>query len=238
MATGTRRGDALALRWEDVEFSSRQITIRRAITQRRLTTPKSGKARTVTMAGGLAADLFDLGAQQRVDAMRKGWPEVPQWVLCSEVGTPWDERNLERAWARVRRRAQKMGVRPLKLHTARHTFATLALEAGRSLRWVAEQLGHSDPALTLRVYAHALRSTEADLAFVDFGSAASGGDKGGPVAPESVSSRLQTALDGDGGVRESCNSLEILARREGFEPPTLRFEGLHLVARSMTCNAA
>ena len=176
------------------------------------------------MAGGLAADLFDLGAQRRVEAMRKGWPEVPPWVFCSDAGTPWDERNLERAWARVRRRAQKVGVRPLKLHTARHTFATLALEAGRSVRWVAEQLGHSDPALTLRVYAHALRATEADLAFVDFGSTVSSGDRGGLVAPESVSSRLQTALDGDGTVRESRNPLEILARREGFEPPTLRFE--------------
>ena len=38
------------------------------------------------MAGGLAADLFDLGAQRRVEAMRKGWPEVPPWVFCSDAG--------------------------------------------------------------------------------------------------------------------------------------------------------
>ena len=48
------------------------------------------------------------------------------------------------------------------------TWASFALEAGKSVRWVAEMLGHADPALTLRVYAHALRTEEADLAFADF----------------------------------------------------------------------
>lgn len=64
---------------------------------------------------------------------------------------------MERVWQRVRRKAQKQGVRPLKLHCARHTWATLALQAGKSLRCVADVLGHADPALTLRVYAHAMR---------------------------------------------------------------------------------
>jgi len=68
------------------------------------------------------------------------------------------------------RRAQKLGVRPLKLHAARHTFATLALEAGRSLRFVAEPLGHANPALTLRVHAHAVPVEGGDLEFADFGS--------------------------------------------------------------------
>lgn len=68
------------------------------------------------------------------------------------------------------RRAQKLGVRPLKLHAARHTFATLALQAGRSLRFVAEPLGHANPALTLRVHAHAVPVEGGDLAFADFGS--------------------------------------------------------------------
>ena len=38
----------------------------------------------------------------------------------------------------------------------RHTYASLALASGKSIRWVAAQLGHSNPELTLRVYAHAM----------------------------------------------------------------------------------
>jgi integrase len=98
---------------------------------------------------------------------------LSQWrVFCSEAGTPLDERNVTRTWERVRRRAQKAGVRPLKLHTTRHTFASLALAAGRSIRWVADQLGHSNPAFTLRPYAHALPVEDEDLGFADFGEPA------------------------------------------------------------------
>jgi len=76
---------------------------------------------------------------------------------------------VTRSWHRVRRKAQGKGVRPLRLHDARHTYASLALAAGKSVRWVASQLGHSNPELTLRVYAHALREEETDLSFLDFG---------------------------------------------------------------------
>jgi integrase len=94
---------------------------------------------------------------------------VPEWVFCSETGTHPDPRNVERVWGRVRRRAQKQGIRPLKLHRARHTWATFALHAGKSIRWVAEQLDHADPGFTLRVYAHTMREEETDLSFAEFG---------------------------------------------------------------------
>jgi integrase len=55
---------------------------------------------------------------------------------------------------------KKQGIRPLELHSTRHTWATMALQAGKSVRWVAEVLGHGDPAFTLRVYAHAMREKE------------------------------------------------------------------------------
>jgi len=86
---------------------------------------------------------------------------------------------VNRCWARVRRRAHRRGVRPLKLHAA-----TLALEAGKSVRWVADQLGHADPALTLRVHAHALATDPGDLGFVDSSRALS---SDGPTAPDGPS---------------------------------------------------
>ena len=97
--------------------------------------------------------VFDLLAERRREAMQRGFLE---WVFCSEAGTALEERNVLRSWERVRRRALKLGVRPLRLHAARHTFATLALQPGKNVRWVADQLAHTDPALTLRVYAHML----------------------------------------------------------------------------------
>jgi hypothetical protein len=76
--------------------------------------------------------------------------------------------NFERVWRRLRRRAQKKKVRPLKLHCTRHTWASFALASGKSVRWVADQLGHASPMLTLKTYAHSIREEEVDLGFAEF----------------------------------------------------------------------
>ena len=89
-------------------------------------------------------------------------------MFPSETGGPINYANLERSWIRLRRRAQARGVRPLKLHSTRHTYASLALASGKSVKWVAEQLGHSTPMLTLRTDAHAMPEEEADLGFANF----------------------------------------------------------------------
>jgi integrase len=191
-STACRRGEALGLTWEDVDFDRRTISIRRAITLGRVTTPKSGRGRIVAMPPALASELFDLLATRRQEALRLGWPQTPEWVFCSTTGTAWDGRNFSRDWERLRRRAQREGVRPLRLHATRHTWATLALQAGKSVRWAADQLGHADPAFTMRVYAHALREEETDLSFADFG---------GPGRPYTAPAESATA-DDDPQVRE------------------------------------
>ncbi len=207
-SSGMRRGEALGLQWSDIDFDGGRISIRRSVTSAGLSTPKSGSGRTVGMTASLAEELFDLLALRRRQQLGKGWEEVPVWVFASETGSAPDPSNVERAWRRVRRRAQKVGVRSLKLHCAGHTWATFAVQAGRNIRWVADQLGHADPALTLRVYAHAMRNEETDLSFAEFGD---------PKRP-------YTAPTFEDEFSEDANYAESMARREGFEPPTLRFE--------------
>ena len=73
----------------------------------------------------LAEVLFESLAERQREAMAKGWPSLPDWVFCSEVGTAPTPRKVARVWERVRRRAQKKGVRRLKLRCARHTWATM-----------------------------------------------------------------------------------------------------------------
>src|SRR5262245_44794065 len=195
LSTGVRRGELLGLKWEDVDFERCRVTVRRAIVRGAPTTPKSGRSRTIAMPPGLASALLDLLALRRQQSIRWRWREVPEWVFCSEPehvegkkqeervggGGAMDERNFERSWQRVRRRAHKRGVRPLKLHCARHTYASRALAAGKSVRWVAEQLGHANPELTLRTYAHVLPDREEDLSFADFV-----GVSGAPERPQTA----------------------------------------------------
>jgi hypothetical protein len=157
------------------------------------------------MTEGLAGVLFDLLAERRRQGLARGWPEIPEWVFCSDVGTALEERNFSREWYRLRRRTEKEGIRPLKLHAARHPWATFALQAGKSLRWVADQLGHADPGFTLRVYAHAMRDDESDLSFAEFGG----------------SERLYPAPADGVEAGASRNTPASLVGRQGLEPWTL-----------------
>jgi integrase len=208
-STGCRRGEGLGLKWEDVDFERRAVTIRRAVTLRRVTTPKSGRGRTLALPHSLALELFDLLATRRRQALERGWPQPPEWVFCAEDGSSWwDERHFSRVWERLRRRAQREGIRPLKLHATRHTWATLALQAGKSVRWVADQLGHADPALTMRVYAHAMREEETDLSFAEFGSMRDG------------ARRLYASPESDDPRSQSRKRPESLVGRQGLEPWT------------------
>ena len=103
----------------------------------------------------------------------------------------------------VRNRAQKQGVRPLPMHSCRHSWATWALHAGKNIRWVSDQLGHSDASITLNHYAHAMPEDETDLSFAELGGAR----------------RLNTAKPDDAVEAEARNYAKSVAPREGFEPP-------------------
>jgi integrase len=140
--TGMRRGEMLGLR-QDVDFSRGVVRIKRARVRGMDVVPKNGKAREVPMdAAGpeLRAKLEQLA---RTRPAREGLHTDPELVFRSPTGRPIEERNLARVWASLRRLAAKHGVRPLRLHDARHTFASHAIESGISPTRVASWLGHA-----------------------------------------------------------------------------------------------
>lgn len=168
--------------------------MRRSIAKEGLTTPKSGRARRIPLTSALAEQLFDLLAARQKGTNGPRGVEMPAWEFCSKVGTPLEPRNVERSWYRLLDHCSngERRVGRLKLHATRHTWATLALQAGKSVRWVAEVLGHADPSLTLRVYAHALREEESDLSFADFG-----GFRRPQAAPETADTLDTDELEGE-----------------------------------------
>jgi hypothetical protein len=80
----------------------------------------------------------------------------PDWVFPSAVGTSLDESNVRKAFNLILDKAELHRRGP---HQMRHAFASLLLQAGEPITYVSQQLGHKDPSITLRVYAHWLPDT-------------------------------------------------------------------------------
>lgn len=144
--TGCRRGECCGLKWEDVDLEGRVLTIRRNLcyTPARgvyVDTPKSGKVREVDIGPETAALLEALKAQG------KG-----EYVFTQDSGEPMHPQSPTRY---LKKLSAKCGVSDLHPHKLRHTFASVAITAGADVASVSEALGHSDKAVTLRMYTHA-----------------------------------------------------------------------------------
>jgi integrase len=152
VTTGMRLGEMLGLTWEDVDWERREVRVRRAKAVR-------GRpvARVVPLAGeAIRALTMERARQERVGLYRAGGP-----IIVTSAGTPWSQRNVQRAWARLR---QQAGLGHVRIHDLRHTAATLMLAGGVPVKAVQEILGHSSEAFLLRRYAHVLPSSRHEAA--------------------------------------------------------------------------
>jgi integrase len=150
--TGLRLGELLGLQWGDIDFTGRFIEVRRNRVAGRTTTPKSGKIRRVDMSRQLTETLRALRTARKAEALRRGWRQVPEWVFCNEAGRPLDGDNLRhRVFYRI---LAKAGLRRIRFHDLRHTFASLLIQNRESLAYVRDQLGHASIQLTVDTYGH------------------------------------------------------------------------------------
>jgi len=150
--TGMRTGELVGLQWGDIDFFGKFVTVRRAVVRRRIVETKTDKIRKIDLSDALAAELKKLKRHRQEQWLAKGHTEIPKWVFCAENGNFFDPYNLKDRY--FYKCLEKAGLRRIRFHDLRHTFATLLLQNGESLAYVKDQLGHSSIRMTVDVYGH------------------------------------------------------------------------------------
>jgi integrase len=162
-----RRGEALALRWVDVDFDTGAIVIRRATEQTKgrlvFKEPKSGRSRRIHAPRLLLDELRRHKARQAEQRLRFG----PDWqdhaLVCANAdGTPCSPTAITQEFCKLVRRLE--GFPPIRFHDLRHSCATLLLSRGVPVKVVSEILGHSTAQITLDRYGHLLPTLQAEAA--------------------------------------------------------------------------
>ncbi len=147
LRTGARAGEQLALEWGDVDWHSRKVILRRSSTRGVVGPTKSGRERKVPLTAALEAAL---------KAMRHLRGSL---VFCNPDGRPLSLWQLhERLWSGCRR----AGLRKIRWHDLRHSFASQLMMAGVPIRQVQEWMGHATITMTMR-YAHLAPGGGAEL---------------------------------------------------------------------------
>ena len=166
LSTGMRRGEILALRWNDIDFEKRTISISRnlAFTKSKglfVKVPKTkASMRTIDISDSLIEELSLHKERQGKWKKSIGLDyQENNLVFPNIYGNFKDPRNLLREYYRDQKAAQ---VRTITFHDLRHTHATLLLINGENPKLVQQRLGHEDVEITLRIYSHILPSMQRD----------------------------------------------------------------------------
>jgi integrase len=154
---GLRQGEVFGLRLRDADFLRRQLHVEQQVKvlggRVLLAPPKGGKTRTVPLPDAVGTELAD---------HLRGWPaEGDGLVFRSREGKPINRNHFNPyTWKPALKAAGMPPTRDNGMHALRHFYASVLIDAGESVRAVADYLGHADPGLTLRVYARLFPSSE------------------------------------------------------------------------------
>jgi integrase len=186
LATGMRRNEMLALRWCDVDLSAGRIKIEQSLEQTtehgiRVKAPKTRSGRrTISLPGHAVAELRRHWIDQQEQRLSAGLGKAPDAspVLAGADGSYQSPGAISRAWGRA--------VPDYKLHSLRHTHASMLIASGMDVLTISRRLGHASATVTLSVYGHMIAGSDDRAAqIVDemFGSRMVASNKEKPLIP-------------------------------------------------------
>ena len=182
LCTGLRRGELLALQWDDLDLKTGALTVNKQVYevkgQLQVSVPKTrASIRRLVLPPGVVEVLR--AYRETVDS---------RWMFPSPV-----KEDVPMTPGAVRRRLQiileRAGCKKIRFHDLRHTFATLSLENGMDVKTLSAMLGHVSAATTLDIYTHVTGDMQSEAAAkIDRGL-------GNEVQEESVQSERDAAED-------------------------------------------
>ena len=170
--TGLRRGEALGLRWEDVDLAKARMSINRTLVQigdyrsgdtgLAWGTPKTARGRrAISLDPETAAALKAHRARQRQERLASAGYVDEGLMFADRKGRPLHPKVVSNQF---RKAVARHEMPYLSVHGLRHSWATLALQAGIHPKIVQERLGHSTISITLDIYSHVNPAMDADAA--------------------------------------------------------------------------
>jgi integrase len=171
VSTGLRQAELLGLRWRDIDLFMLSISVSQVLYKRRgicqFKEPKTAHSRRrVAMTPKLALFLRDYRTEREWLYQQLGKRLTLDDLVFSGVeGKPLDPSMLSHEFARI---AAQAGLKGVRFHDLRHTFASLMLLRGAKPKVISEALGHSSVAFTMDVYSHIIDGMQEDaMALLD-----------------------------------------------------------------------
>ena len=159
--TGLRLGELLGLQWQDVDLDKGTIEIQRQFTKTgELAAPKTKAAlRRIP----IRPELVTLLKNEKEAAFATGLAKPEDFVFPSRTGGPKLHRTIQRAWENVRDKAKLSD--ELTFHDLRHAYASVAVSASADPIFLSKVMGHTDPAITMKVYTHLFDRPQREATF-------------------------------------------------------------------------
>lgn len=168
LTTGMRRGELLALRWSDIDFSSNVLTVRGTVdyiahygyVETKPKTKKSYRKIVLPVFTMEKLVLHRAWQTEQCGKVGEGWCDL-DLVFCGLKGSYFNPRYLLKLFGKALKEA---GLSHIRFHDLRHSVVTLLLALGVDARSIQELVGHEDIETTLGIYGHVLPSMQQSIA--------------------------------------------------------------------------